>query len=174
MNEKCKTFQKPIDNRTASKTSPTYEITEERLQELLADATKKGIQLGKDLVLSDKKIPIDSPAFNPNGLFQRGRFPSLNKVVREVVDDKHNIDGQILSWNSSEDHRNFYASDVSDAIRKLTTMAFNAKNNKGIPLGGRQDAVDFYDLIAEEWLEFADDHLPYFPKKGGDENAGND
>ncbi len=170
MNEKCKTFQKPTDDRTAPVILPTYEITEERLQELLADATKKGIQLGKDLVLSDKKVPIDSPAFNPNGLFQRGRFKSLRRVLWDLR-DKH---GLIQHRITDPEYGVCYSEDVNDLIRKLTCMAFNAKNNKGIPLGGRQDAVDFYDLIAEEWLEFADDHLPYFPKKGGDENAGND
>lgn len=99
MNEKCKTFQKPTDDRTAPVISPTYEITEERLQELLADATKKGIQLGKDLVLSDKKVPIDSPAFNPNGLFQQGRFKSLRLTLWKLRDRHYlppNIDKKSL------------------------------------------------------------------------------
>lgn len=141
----------------------TYEITDSRLQELLAEATKKGIQLGKDI--ANKKIPIDSPAFNPNGLFQRGRFLSLRKSVWKLVDDKHNINGIDPRWDSKDDYRNFYANDVPDAVRKLTLMAFNAKNNKGVPIQHRQDAVDFYDLIAEEWLEFADEHLPSYPIK---------
>lgn len=170
MNEKCKTFQKPTDDRTAPVISPTYEITEERLQELLADATKKGIQLGKDLVLSDKKVPIDSPAFNPNGLFQQGRFKSLRLTLWKLR-DRHGFFSHSVY---KPDHYVRASDDVNDLIRKMTCLAFNAKNNRGIPARFRKDAVDFYDLIAEEWLEFADDHLPYFPKKGGDENAGND
>ncbi len=143
-----------IENET------TYEITDSRLQELLTEATKKGIQLGKDIAKKDKRIPIDSPAFNPNRLFQQGRFKSLRSELWELR-DQHGL----YSHSMAPDRAVYSSEDVNDLIRKLTCIAFNAKNNKGIPAHFRQDAVDFYDLIAEEWLEFADEHLPSYPIK---------
>lgn len=136
----------------------TYEITDSHLRELLAEATKNGIQLGKDIAGKNKKIPINSPAFNPQRLFQSGHFKSLRKAIWDLR-DRH---GLYSHGAYIPDRAVYFSEDANDLIRKLTLIAFNAKTNKDIPIDYRQDAVDFYDLLAEKWLEFADDHLPSY------------
>lgn len=140
----------------------TLQITESHLRELLSDATKNGIRLGKELAVNDKEVPIDSLAFPAQQLFQVGKQPHLRQTVWDLF-DKHNL---IAKRWGDPDRSAFYQSDVADMIRKLALYGCNVTRNRDVPIKFRADVLEFYDALAAEWLKFADDHLPYYTKEG--------
>ena len=147
----------------------TITLSKDRLTELLTDSTKQGIELGKQMILANKKIPIDSSTFNPSQLFLQGKYPHLTSdispmyIERGIRDDKGMaIDGRFHYAEGS----------IRDAIRKLVLAGFNATANKHIPIESRQEALRFFDHLCDEWLAFAEEHLPHY-EKGGSTNADN-
>lgn len=147
----------------------TITLSKDRLTELLTDSTKQGIELGKQMILAKKKIPIDSPAFNPSQLFLQGKYPHLVNDISPLYKEHGIRDDNDMAI----DGRFHYAEGtIRDLIRKLVLAGFNATANKYIPVRSRRDALTYYDQLCEDWLAFAEKNLPYY-SKGGNANADN-
>lgn len=140
-----------------------YKIAEDKLQELLENATKSGIQIGKELARKKEPTPIDSPLFNTGRLFQSGKYPSARITIWDMLHDR----GLIPKTFSEPDPLNFSFSDTLNDIRQIVLNGCNAKLNRDVPRKQRQDAVNFYDHLIDEWITFAEEHLPDYSEKGG-------
>ena len=142
---------------------------------IIQQAYCEGIKVGKQITQNGKKAEIDSEGFNPSRLFQSGKYPRLSKRVDELTKE-HNIfrDDWVFAngYFPEYDFRNFTERDIQHWIRKLVLASFNASKNGDIPREHRKEALSFYDSLADQWLRFANNHLPTYGKKGK-QDAGN-
>lgn len=144
-------------------------ISNDEFERILRQVYREGIRIGKQLAKSEDKPAISSRAFNPSRLFQSGKHPHLSKEVDSLIDDRNLCRGEWVFHNGYHpeyDFRNFYNRDIQNAIRKLVLATFNATKNGDIPREQRREALAFYDSLADQWLSFADKHLPTYGKEG--------
>lgn len=145
-------------------------ISNDEFERILRQVYREGIELGEKLTQNEAKPEIDSEEFNPMRLFRSGKHPRFGGEVKELVDDKHNAFRDEWVFNNGYypkyDFRNFNEWDIQKAIRKLVLSSFNASKNSEVPREHRKEAVAFYDSLADQWLRFADKHLPTYGKEG--------
>lgn len=143
-------------------------LSGDEFERIIRQVYREGIKIGKQIAQDDKKPAIDSEEFNPSRLFQSGKHPHLSKEVYSLTDDRNFCrDDWTLNkgYHSEYDFRNFYSSDIQGWIRKLVLASFNASKNGDIPREDRKEALAFYDSLADQWLKFADKHLPTYGKE---------
>lgn len=144
-------------------------ISNDEFELIVRQAYREGIKIGKQLAKSEDKPAISSRAFNPSRLFQSGKHPHLSKEVDSLIDDRNLCRDEWVFHNGYHpeyDFRNFYDRDIQNAIRKLVLATFNASKNGDIPREHRKEALSFYDSLADQWLQFANKHLPTYGKEG--------
>lgn len=144
-------------------------LSNDKFDHLLRQVYHEGIKTGEQLALSESKPTIDSKEFNPMRLFQEGKHPKLSGEISNLVNEKHNMfrDDWVFGgkYHPEYDFRNFYVSSIQKAIRSLVLASFNASKNSEIPREQREEALRFYDSLADQWLSFADKHLPTYEKR---------
>lgn len=154
---------------TTSKDQFLSHMSNDDFERIVQQAYREGIKMGKQLMQANEKPAISSKAFNPSRLFRSGKHPHLSKEVDSLIDDRNLFRNEWVFHNGYHpeyDFRNFYDRDIQNAIRKLVLATFNATKNGDIPREQRRETLAFYDSLADQWLRFADKHLPTYGKEG--------
>lgn len=150
-------------------TEPRFRLSDDQLKEILQQAYREGIETGKQLLQNSAAPKIDSEEFNPMRLFQTGKHPKLGSEISNLVNEKHNMfrDDWVFGgkYHPEYDFRNFYTANIQKAIRSLVLASYNASKNGDIPRAQRKEALHFYDSLTDQWLSFADKHLPTYTKE---------
>ncbi|PZM73030.1 hypothetical protein, partial [Enterococcus faecium] len=108
-------------------------LTKSELQEMLNRAASYG----------KVEVPIDSPLFNPNILFQ-----AEGKFLKDSIEEIQISGGRIIHerWGNVTEIR---GSNVHDQVRKLVLSAYFAKYNTEIPIDKRIRAKQLYSKISQ-------------------------